>query len=90
MRLTRAVTGSQNYKDRSRYGNPGAPYGNFNYGATAAARGFSLDVILLASDAFDRLENLWERGDPFSGDDIRDITDVTSGYFYFFYDCYKK
>lgn len=65
---------SQNYKKNPKY--PGsAAYGNFNFGATMQARGFSLADALRYSNAFQRLTT--GRADP-----REDITDVTNGYRY--------
>ena len=65
---------SQNYKKNPRY--PGyAAYGNFNFGATMRARGFSLQDALRYSNAFQRLTT--GRPDPHE-----DVVDVTNGYIY--------
>ena len=65
---------SQNYKKNPKY--PGsAPYGNFNFGATMQARGFSSQEALRYSNAFQRLTT--GRPDP-----REDIADVTNGYRY--------
>lgn len=65
---------SQNYKANPRY--PGsAAYGNFNFGATMQARGFSLGATRWYSNAFQRLTT--GRADP-----PEDVRDVTNGYRY--------
>jgi RHS repeat-associated protein len=64
----------QNYKKNPLF--PGsAPYGNFNFGATMQARGFSLKATLWYSNAFQRITT--RRADP-----AEDVADVTNGYNY--------
>lgn len=64
----------QNYKANPAY-RGSAAYGNFNFGATMQARGFSLNTTLNGSNAFQRLAT--GRADP-----PEDIADVTNGYNY--------
>ncbi|MBX9815877.1 MAG: hypothetical protein K2X76_14345 [Sphingomonas sp.] len=72
----------QNYKANPAY--PGsAAYGNFNYGATMQARGYSLETTLKGSNAFQRLTTL--RADP-----AEDVRDVTNGYNYAARGCDKR
>lgn len=64
----------ENYKANPAY--PGsAAYGNFNFGATMQARGYSLSTTLWGSNAFQRLTT--GRADP-----PEDVRDVTNGYKY--------
>jgi RHS repeat-associated protein len=65
---------SQNYKANPRYSGSAA-YGNFNFGATMQARGFSLGAALSYSNAFQRITT--GRADP-----PEDVRDVTNGYKY--------
>ena len=64
----------QNYKRNPRF-KKSAPYGNFNFGATMQARGFSLDDTLRKSDQFQRLTS--GHRDP-----QEDVQDVANGYLY--------
>ena len=65
---------SQNYKANPVF-RGSAAYGNFNFGATMQARGFSLQGTLRYSNAFQRLTT--GRADP-----PEDVRDVTNGYKY--------
>jgi hypothetical protein len=65
---------SQNYKANPKY-RGSAAYGNFNFGATMQARGFSLATALRYSNAFQWITT--GHGDP-----KEDIKDVTNGYTY--------
>jgi hypothetical protein len=69
----RVVT-DQNYKADPRY-RGSAPFGNFNFGATFQARGFSLEDTLAYSNSFQLMTT--DRYDP-----PEDIADVTNGYNY--------
>jgi RHS repeat-associated protein len=69
----RVVT-DQNYKVDPRY-RGSAPFGNFNFGATFQARGFSLEQTLAFSNTFQLLTT--GRNDP-----AEDVADVTNGYNY--------
>jgi hypothetical protein len=74
------VTSSQNYKS---FIEGAAAYGNFNYGATMQARGFSLAETLEWSDTFQVATT--KRSDP-----PEDVRDVTNGYQYAANECYAK
>jgi len=64
----------QNYKANPSF--PGsAAYGNFNFGAGMAARGFSLNETLGYSDTFQKLTT-------FHGDPPEDVQQVSDGYNY--------
>jgi uncharacterized protein RhaS with RHS repeats len=73
------VTTGQNYKA---FIKGAAAFGNFNFGATMQARGFSLTETLEWSDTFQVLST--RRNDP-----PEDIRDVTKGYKYAQNGCYK-
>jgi RHS repeat-associated protein len=73
------VLTDQNYKVTIR---GSAPYGNFNFGATGRARGFSTKKLLYYSNQFQNIST--GRNDP-----PEDIADIVSGAKYFDYGCYK-
>jgi RHS repeat-associated protein len=78
----RVVT-DQNYKADPKFGDPGARFGNFNFGSTFQARGFSLQETLTLSNQFQFFTTL--RLDP-----PEDIADVGNGWAYAALECEKK
>jgi hypothetical protein len=70
-------------------------FGNFNYGATGAAAGIQLEVLLRGAGwAQERAHTRkkewghWYLGSPY-GDDPEDQEWIKAGYYYYKYGCYK-
>lgn len=75
---------------------PFMDFGNFNYGATGAARGFPLDLLLRAAGYAQEKAGTstpdwhkWYQGPPY-GDNPDDQAQIIAGYRYYQYGCYKK
>jgi RHS repeat-associated protein len=82
VRQSYRVITDQNYKNNPKY-RGSAPFGNFNFGATFQAQGFSLEDTLEFSNTFQILTT--GRNDP-----IEDVNDVKNDYNYAVLGCENK